>query len=421
MDFKKWALFLCSSSLLIGCVYSDPDSWNRDDEDIIGNKLTSMSALSAVQQPEINTLAIFDETVRKIHRFDLKNDVHLSTFEVKNPDQEHFVLQSDSGSYTVDLTKKHISVYSNTGVVQHDPIQFYGKPLSAAFRPDLGYLVMYDDLMNVGILKLDEQGSVADSLMLGPILSENTPIRSGDISSSGKLVLALSDNSMAIVDLALTLSEKKWNFSTFSTGLLDIKWVAPSRENVNEVLVRSADKIALINTDTKSVVDSWDLDTANTVVKKYSKNQDPHVIVGDKGQWTTGSNVKIIYPQGGSLKIRTISRSRPFYMVSQLDLINDTWSTVDLVMNKEPGWGLDSEGYWTYNSLNDLRESRRYVRFRFSDQLTQSQKDLPNNARIKMSKDVIFSLYPSELGFAEKWKASSDQKSVFKLFNLRHL
>jgi hypothetical protein len=117
-----------------------------DGDHMIGQKLESIAPLRASDGEQKQKVSLYDPVVKKIHQFDLNQMGVLRTLAVLNPDEKHFVLDSGTSNYIVDLSEKHISIFDKNSNPQHEPIQFLGVPKSAAFRPDLGWLVTYDDL-----------------------------------------------------------------------------------------------------------------------------------------------------------------------------------------------------------------------------------------------------------------------------------
>lgn len=84
---------------------------------------------------------------------------------------------------------------------------FRGKTFVCGLPLDLNLLVMYDDLNTVGIVKMDSNGQVVKAWVGGNLLG-SANIQAGDLLSNGKLILTLSNKSIAVVDVAQTLAQK---------------------------------------------------------------------------------------------------------------------------------------------------------------------------------------------------------------------
>ncbi|MCB0366297.1 MAG: hypothetical protein H6624_16440 [Bdellovibrionaceae bacterium] len=401
---KKLILSLSLTVLCTACTGGGPKA--EDEENIIGNKLEIISDLSGRTGGTSQMVAIFDDTTRKIHQFDLQAMAHKRSVDVLNPEAEHFVLYHEQGDYIVDLTLKHISVYDKNGAPQHNPVTFQGKPLSAAFRPDLGFMVIYDDLMSVSILKMNNEGQVVSSWVSGPILENDNSIVSGDINDAGQLVLALSDDSLAVVDLEQTLTDRKWTFVSMATPMNRMRWLAPVPGKPDQVLVRAQTRVALFDLNTQTVLSEMAIDPDEVRVRKYSRHLDPHIILNKEYR---GKEATLIYVADNEVKSRAIFHTNSNFMLSRLSLADDSWTYVT-VDREYPAWN---------NTLNEVRETRSLRRYGFSSMLAQQQKSLPDKARLKLAPDYVFALFPSELGYAVRYGVDSDEKRELKLFNLR--
>lgn len=374
----------------------------QSQDHIIGNTIDNISSLAPAETESVRNLIIYDKTVHKIHQFNLDKMQLLKSYPVQNPDSEHFVLADNQGRYAIDLHKKGFSIFSmSSDGILHDPIQMQGTPRSAAFRPGLGYLIVYDDLGTVGVLKLTEDGGIIKKTILGNELLDGFSISAGDLNENGQLILALSDSSIAIVDLEQTLNDEKWAFTRFNTTLRQINWVAPVPGQASQVLLRDRDGLTLMDLVTKTVLDQ----NANTgTTLKVSKNRDPHVIQ------KSGSATIMTYVDQGLLKTKTLYRQRDNILTSFLDVSKSKWFVVDF--NKVgPGFAKDADDV----------EGREFKYYRTTDMLVVSTKDLPSKAKLQLADDFIFALFPSELGYAARYSLQGDQKSELKYFNVKHI
>ncbi len=120
------------------------------------------------------------------------------------------MLYNLKGNYVIDFTTKHVSIYDRNGNATHNPIRFVGTPKSAAFRPSQGLIVIYDSLMSVWHdanrtkrRNFEEVEGWARSWF-------KSHHRRGDIDDGGRLVLALSDNTIVKVDIDATMDLQTW-------------------------------------------------------------------------------------------------------------------------------------------------------------------------------------------------------------------
>lgn len=403
MRFKFLILFLVLGLSSCAQVKSDTAA----DENILGQKLDSVSGLRTVDGLQAQKVTMFDPTIKKIHQFDLTSMTWLKTLSVLNANEKHYVLDSGNLNYTVDLSLKHISIFDRDSNANHNPVRMMGNPISAAFRPDLGWLVIYDDLQSVAVIKLSNEGQVMDSYVFGAVVDNGRSIVSGDLQDDGSLVLALSDNSVAVVDLQASLNAqpKKWISTLHTTSLSRINWIAPVTNRIGRLLMKTSDQVVLYDLSSRAVLQDLSVDSKDVV--KLSKSGDPHVVVTEGS-----SNMKLIYTDGNTLQSRSIALRDFVYSVlnSDLDLRNDSWTYVYLK---------NTTGFSWFNDVNQKTEDRQLVRYRISDQLALQSKPIDNKAQIRLSPNFIFALYPSVLGYAKKVSILGEEETSISKFNLK--
>lgn len=403
MLFKNIFLFSALAFSLSACTLGpleDPDFNN------IGTTVDNVSSLTPSGTTRPTNLVIYDKTVKKIHQFDLDKMTHVRAFDVVGAEEEHYVLADLEGRYAIDLTKKGFSILRMDGSVLN-PLRLPGNPRSTAYRPELGILVIYDDLNSVAIMQINSDGSVPDNkkILLGSMLLDGISISAGDVTDDGKMVVSLSDDSMAVVDIEQTLATKSWVFSRFTTNLTRISWVAPVPRQPSQVLVRTSDKIALIDVVAQTVLAEK---SYTDIVSKLSKNRDPHVIIKSSTEST------LIYPENGALKTRTLYRQGDNVLASFVDLQNDKWYVVDYS-------SASTYPRFIFNDPNAVSESREFKQYRLSDMLSLDSKTLPSKTKIHLADNFVFALFPSELGYAVRYEVQSELKSELKYFNVKHI
>lgn len=403
MRFKNLLLgsLLAAISLtsMIGCGVKVGEDL---DEHMIGTKLEAVSPIRANNGSTNSTVAIFDDRLRKIHQFDVAKMTKLRTLKVEKPTEQHYVLHDAGANYIIDLTLSGFTIFDKNGKAQNNPLRLRGKPKSAAFHPERGFLVLYDDLMTVGIVSIDPNGKVLKAVTLGPILGDaDAAISSGDITYGGKLVLSMSDKSLAVVDIDQTLAQNRWVFNKVSTGTT-YSWMAPVEGNANRMLVRSENNVALVDITTGATMSQVAL---NGKVKKLSKEINPHVISMYNGEAT------MFYTSGGAVRTRTMYRDMDAVVRSQLDLANNEWKVV---------FGNNRYIYdiW-YNEMNIIKDNRHLEVFEVSSGIATENKRLTDNTQIYLGTDFIFTLYPSDLGKIEREDIATGNKIQKLGFNIR--
>jgi len=121
--------FLLLSLALIFASCAPIKSSTAGDENVVGQKLEAVTGLRTVDGLQAQNVTLFDPTIKKIHQFDLSTMTWLKTIPVLNVNEKHYVLDSGNSNYIVDLSLKHISIFSKDNADLHNPIRFQSDPL----------------------------------------------------------------------------------------------------------------------------------------------------------------------------------------------------------------------------------------------------------------------------------------------------
>lgn len=381
-------------------------NFDTSNDNIIGEKVQSVSALSdSSGQTDRTQVAIFDKTVRKIHQFDLNKMSVVRTLNVTNENDQHNVMFDQASGLIIDFANGHLSLFDRDGNETRDPISFTGKPVSIAYRPANGTLIVYDDMSSVGILKLGSTGQVLRSWLGGPLLggSSGASITAGDLNDQDQMILSLSDGSIATVDIAQTLATSAWVFTKVSTTLGRVRWLAPVRGTTDRAMVVTGDKIYLVSTSDGSIL----AQKTSAGISLLSKAKDPHVV-------TVGyREVELVYATATTLETRSLTLGLDHIAESRLSLGEDKWSFID--SKKSYSWKSGR------NEFENELAGRTLRKYRLSDMAAVKKMSLPDQATIQTSANYIFALYPSELGKAERLGINDESRAELKLFNLGHI
>lgn len=399
---------------LVGCTYHyNPGESDRDN--LVGNLTKDVAALTTPDEGQAQSLVLFDKTVRRIHQFDLNAMTHVRSFGVRNPDIPHYVLYGNAGNYIVDLSEKGLSIFNRYDQINHNPIKFLGKPISAAFLPSKGLVIVYDDLMTVGMLKLDNNGDVVKKWRGGAAIANGNTIAAGDLNSSGQLIFALSDGSVVVTNPEASMDAQDWVIvdpsptpTPIATGLTDIRWLAPVPSNPDQVMIRSTGKLSLLDLATKTIISSYDIKDA---VVKVSKFNDPHVVM------KTGNQIKVAHVANSQIQVKTFFLNTGNLEVntllsSNLDLAKNTWSFVDTT---------DYLDYFYFNDLDASKKNRRFVRYNFKDVVATHEMNVANETQVEIANDFIFALFPRKLGYAVRYDIDTERQSELARFNLKFI
>lgn len=428
---KYLILSLSVLSIISACTPSKVNLPDVGAENMIGIPLSQNSKLQSSTEDDSDKIVVFDKTIRKVHYFDLQTSSHLGLYSVENPTEDHFLIYGNSLDYFIDMSKKHLSIQKIGGEKQDIPLKFVGTPVSASFDVKQGYLVVYDHLQSVMIVKLDKKGNVlAKPFISGPVIESEGTIQAGDIFGNGKLILSIRGNVtdattpavdyILSVDIEQTISEQnttaKLIGDKITTNLTEMSWLAPVLGAPHLALVRSTGKVSLVDLSTKTTLAS--LPTEDWVVEKYSKIKDAHVVLRKKYDYYPSSakqgnlERRIFYVDSGTLKMKALTKNYSFVLNSHLDIKNNLWSVVKSDNIKE---------YEMYNSFNGDYKKRTFTRLRISDLLSTDDIQIDDNAIIEISGNFLFSLFPSELGYATKTNIETNKKSILRNFNIKYM
>jgi hypothetical protein len=415
-------LFLCGGLIALSAACSQGPDIDHASDYNIGNPLQSISSMTTQDGGEAQQVVLFDKLLRRIHQFDLGSMQALRSFAVRNPEQDHYVLNGKNGNYLIDLSLQTLTIYNqyNQANYQPFPTKMQGKPKGAYFDPNSGVFVVYDDLQTVGMMTLDPHGEVlkADTFGATVVPGSTATIAAGDVDSSGDLILSMTDNSIVVVDIMKTLSgvgvnANGWNVKkVFTVPLSDILWLAPlplSAPGADQlILARSNDKISVINTNTGTVDSSYTI--ASGRVEKLSKYADPHAVVRNDRQAT------IVFARDGVIETKTFIVTpgpNQIYSVlsSTLSLAKDSWSFVDTTTSVR---GI-------FNDLEETHDSRHFKRYALTRGIATHNVAIDNEPQIEISSTFIFALFKDELGYAERINVSTEEKKTVQRFNLHYI
>jgi hypothetical protein len=393
---------------LLGC--SNTMFSGQADSNIIGSSLESISQGYGENGEAQTDLIIFDETTRRIHHFDTSTMTLKNSTPAEIPNGQHFIFYFKTQDYIFDLSESHLSILSASRQLIPHSLKFHGLPVSVAAQEQKGLFVLYDDLKSTAILKLDNSGKVSSSWTGGPLLGNGESILAGDLNSDGKLVLSLTGGIIAIVDVEQTLLQQQWVFTQFTPSIGNINWLAPIANEPNLFLMRSATDLDLINIATTTLIDHLSL--LNYTVRQLSKTASPHLVANN------GSNqLNLIYVQSNAIQLKNIVGYLPEKLLySGLDSTQSQWTYVEAT-----AYSGDYYYEYYYNNVDYDKRNRKLKKVRLSDMLVVQSLNLADQTQVRLLRDSVFSLYPSQMGFAHLFELGTANEKEIKYFNMNFL
>lgn len=402
--------------LISACTpYSSPST--EVDENVIGSPVKPQSAVIKADGTYQNTMVIFDETVKVVHKFDLDTMKKQYSVPVRFPEKKHNLYYADSGQYFLDLSEGHISIYREDGSVTHDPIELVGQPVSVATNFNKNLIVIYDSLQNVGILKMSENGEVQKVLVKGGLVNSGGTILCGDLLENGHLILAVREPSAAsdklvLIDLDKSLEIQNWSIQkVITTNLTGTSWIARIPGQSFKVMYRALGEIGIYDLGLDS---NSKISFSGEYLLKYSKLPTPHILVqrSVSSNGTINQYLVAVYPDGGELKQRQLVKKADGILESYLDLDKDSWRIVEIRNSYV-------DVTWDLNFRRN--EDRKMKSYRFSDLMAVGLVQMPKDTKIQLSDKYAFALYPSELGYATRTSVKGDEVVEAKGFNIQHM
>jgi hypothetical protein len=362
---------------------------------VIGTVLKDSAGLYNTYGLDTTRVFIADNTTARLIGFDLNTLAITHAFELSQPTEKHSVAMDINEKFVIDFSTKHMDVISMDGSRSPLPFKFQGTPVSAAYNPYDRIMIMQDDLQSIGIMTFTESGAIEKSWLGGPQLATGKSIVAGDLDKSGRLILAMNDNSFTIVDIDQTLAQSAWQFQTFTPGFTEATWVAPDHGVDNMVLVASNTGIASINIATQAISDQITFPTNALTALSYSKSGKPHIIGQSSG------NISLYY-LGSDGKLVTKSLSRV-----TLQAIEQTYLTSDAsILNMV---------------IQSTNNDHRLIRMRLSDALVTLEKTINTTGDLSIGTRQVFVNYRSELGAVALHELDSDTTKRQEGFNFQYL
>lgn len=403
--------------LTTSCTFRPADTY-KSDEDLIGTAVTQIARMTKSSGESKDRVIFFDEATRKIHQFEIGTFKHLGSYSVTRPDLRHYPFSDEAGNYIVDVASKTIGIIRTPSGERLDLKGFQGQPVSLAYHGPTHTLVIADDLASVLLVRLNPDGSLQSQTLLGGMLKPGVNFKSGDFGPDGRLILALTDNSIAVVDVTASLGLNKWIFQDFILNAEPLSWMAPVPGTGSKMLARSSTNILVFDVDLRAVTAS--VDSSGMTIERYGKSFDPHIV------FTEGTSGVLVLERtvfssmtGNEIRRDRIRHQGARINATELHLQKDLWTFMTVEQPNAVTWDgpkLSFESAWNFVGLG-----RRLVQRRLSDGLAAVEIPVEDNALVDISTEHLTRLYPSELGWASRTEIQSGLTVESKMFNLRHL
>ena len=399
MDFNNYLIFI-AMSVVLACSNGSGSrqAHSPDNTNTIGDSLQTYMPRYMLGMDNKNIITAYDENVKRIHQFDLTSSSLVRSFPVRRANK-HNILTGRTGSYVIDIADGNLDLITEDGNSTDIPLSFPGTPATAAFSPEEGIFAIVDEFDSIGLLEVNEQGAIVNSWMGGSKLGEQNVALAGDVLSGARLVVSMSDNSLAIIDIRATMEQKTWVFESTEAFSSSIDWIARVPNQENWILATSQESLFIYDIANKVVLD--ELSLSNKRILGRYRDLSPHVYMedvasGESGTTTTTQNAQI-YIIGTDGTLSTYALQSNLYQVD--------YSVIDA----EQG------------ILSVIEQSTVY-RVRLEDNLVLTRVESKSGAKTGITSDYIFFQYNSALGFCEKASyEQSEEIETIEGFNIEYL
>ncbi len=404
MRSKLWLLLPLAFSS--ACTVTGGNTNSTPGDGMIGKPIKAVTEMSDPNSADRSQIVMFDRTVRLVHQFDLATMSVVKTLTVDSPSENHSVLFDQNTGLIADFSAGHMTLFDRASNRVKDPVTMLGKARSFAYDPAHRSLVLYDDVNTVGLLKLDTNGAPVQSWAGGPLLQADDVLTAGDLIDDGSLILALSSGVIARVNVDQSIAQRRWVFTSVTTTLDRITWIAPVHGFNDRVLVKTATAVALVSLTNGATIASKTFETYGNAVFD-SKTRDAHIIA------QSPTSLTVFYTDGTTVRALPLNATPELILSSRLSISEDSWSLVTSKVATS----------WTYekNPVETEGKDRLLIKYRLSDLYSVARLPLPDKAQLDVSENYVFALYPVPLGYGERLGINDDSHAVIKMFNMGHI
>jgi hypothetical protein len=362
------------------------------------------------------------------------------------------IVAPENGRYCVEIGDHGYAIVTLDGQVSVDPAPLSGKIRSVAFDRSNHRAVLVDDLGSVLMLALNPDGSLAGQFLAGSLIDGARSFRTGTLLPDGRLALGLDDGQLAVVDVAASILEQKWRFelvavplptptptptstststpaatatptaapavTAVATTLITtttppdrsklatasaestptpspaITWVGASLTKPGLVLVAVADRVAVVDLDAKTVLDSAPVDDALLVLG--SERGHPHLVA----RATAGDKLSLFaLLTDGKLHVSTLPATYPTStaIFSELSESGDV-VTARVIDGAATPTRHETDGQGSLDPISEGFQPQTLYRIRLTDGLLMTRLEMPRAARVAQVGDFLLEQFDSLLG-----------------------
>ncbi len=362
-----------------------------------------------------DTTVLVDDSSNQIQVLDHK------TFKIRNslanpfPGQNVSIVVDDKINFMMVSSQSDFAIVKKNGDVLKNPVEIFSDISAMGYSAAKNLLLIENQDHEITVLGLDEDGDVTQKWLAGPFIDGMHSIRSASFAdSTGYLFAVLTNGKVIKVDLAESLSLKKWKYETL-VKLQNVEMAAV----INWMTLTEDEKYLFVESETHLIVASAldgellsNIPLGSQSVLRRSAQGTPHI--GMTSDQNEGA-LKVVYiDKDGTFRERHIlSRSK-----------HPEVSIVDVEKNQIILSFRETDEYEDYPSKQDSNDfaKRTIERIRLSDGRNLDRTEIGPQSRVILGPKDFIVQFASLLGHLEKRNYGKKPQTVtLKGFNLQHL
>ncbi|NBQ52205.1 MAG: hypothetical protein EBU49_01305 [Proteobacteria bacterium] len=313
---RKVTAVIAITTVLFSCSGQESSTIN------LGNQLTgyvsSFTSSSMGSDLANDTLYVVNDATRRI--YGIAMDKFEITREFKSPVGESGgdpmgLIAGPDGKSMIVIAKNQYAIVRQDDSVQVNPVRMQGRIQSYAFSKDAGVLVMSDHLGSLALIKIADDGSVGESLLVGGILPESYKrIKSAVvIPGTEKMILLTDESDLYVLDLSGSIKAQELQISPVQLPrVMQVDSIMPIPGNADRILVREFRTLAIVDYVAGEIIEEVTPDETMSFVAEFSSRW-PHVAFAKSNQSyypnfsngtesTKGITVYMVGPKGNISK-----------------------------------------------------------------------------------------------------------------------
>lgn len=284
---RKVIAVIAITTVLFSCSGQESSTIN------LGNQLTgyvsSFTSSSMGSDLANDTLYVVNDATRRI--YGIAMDKFEITREFKSPVGESGgepmgLIAGPDGKSMIVIAKNQYAIVRQDDSVQVNPVRLQGRIQSYAFSKDAGVLAMSDHLGSLALIKIADDGSVGESLLVGGILPESYKrIKSAVvIPGTEKMILLTDESDLYVLDLSGSIKAQELQISPVQLPrVMQVDSIMPIPGNPDRILVREFRTLAIVDYLSGKMIEEVTTDETMSFVAEFSSRW-PHVAFAKSNQ-----------------------------------------------------------------------------------------------------------------------------------------